>query len=106
MTPLPKRLNSWNLGRNSVAAERMNGLPERRRRRMRSDPVDSLRPGSSMSLAIETHRLTRDFGDFRAVDGIDLRVEAGTFYGFLGPNGAGKSTTIKLLTGLFAPSKG
>jgi ABC-2 type transport system ATP-binding protein len=59
-----------------------------------------------MSLAIETHQLTRFFDDFCAVGGIDLRVEAGTFYGFLGPNGAGKSTTIKMLTGLLAPSKG
>ena len=59
-----------------------------------------------MTLAIETRRLTRDFGDFRAVDGIDLEVERGTFYGFLGPNGAGKSTTIKMLTGLLSPSKG
>ena len=59
-----------------------------------------------MTLAIETRQLTRNFGDFRAVDGIDLRVEPGTFYGFLGPNGAGKSTTIKMLTGLLAPSRG
>lgn len=59
-----------------------------------------------MSLAIETRGLTRDFGDFRAVDGIDLRVERGTFYGFLGPNGAGKSTTIKMLTGLLSPTRG
>src|SRR5437899_8767018 len=59
-----------------------------------------------MSLAIETHELTRDFDGFCAVDGIDLRVERGTFYGFLGPNGAGKSTTIKMLTGLLAPSRG
>ncbi len=59
-----------------------------------------------MSLAIETRALTRRFDDFRAVDGIDLRVERGTFYGFLGPNGAGKSTTIKMLTGLLAPTKG
>jgi ABC-2 type transport system ATP-binding protein len=59
-----------------------------------------------MSLAIETHQLTRFFGDTCAVNGIDLRVEPGTFYGFLGPNGAGKSTTIKMLTGLLAPSQG
>jgi ABC-2 type transport system ATP-binding protein len=59
-----------------------------------------------MTLAIETYRLTRFFGDFCAVDRIDLRVERGTFYGFLGPNGAGKSTTIKMLTGLLAPSRG
>src|SRR5262249_52709349 len=59
-----------------------------------------------MSLAIETHQLTRFFDDFCAVDAIDLRVERGTFYGFLGPNGAGKSTTIKMLTGLLAPSEG
>ncbi len=59
-----------------------------------------------MTLAIETHELTRFFDDFCAVDHIDLKVEQGTFYGFLGPNGAGKSTTIKMLTGLLAPSAG
>jgi ABC-2 type transport system ATP-binding protein len=59
-----------------------------------------------MSLAIETHQLTRYFDSFCAVNGIDLKVDQGTFYGFLGPNGAGKSTTIKMLTGLLAPSDG
>ena len=59
-----------------------------------------------MNIAIETTNLTRDFGKFRAVDDLTLRVEAGRFYGFLGPNGAGKSTTIKMLTGLLAPSSG
>ena len=59
-----------------------------------------------MGPAIETHGLTRDFGQFRAVNGIDLAVPAGSFYGFLGPNGAGKSTTIKCLTGLLKPTAG
>jgi ABC-2 type transport system ATP-binding protein len=59
-----------------------------------------------MNFAIETTDLTRDFGGFRAVNQLSLRVEAGRFYGFLGPNGAGKSTTIKMLTGLLAPSAG
>jgi len=59
-----------------------------------------------MEFAVETHGLARTFGSKRAVDGIDLRVPAGSFYGFLGPNGAGKSTTIKCLTGLLRPSSG
>jgi ABC-2 type transport system ATP-binding protein len=59
-----------------------------------------------MALAIETQSLTRRFGELVAVNGLDLRVERGTFYGFLGPNGAGKSTTIKMLTGLLAPDGG
>ncbi|HYL87081.1 MAG TPA: ABC transporter ATP-binding protein [Candidatus Angelobacter sp.] len=57
-------------------------------------------------IAIQTQRLTRNFGNLTAVDGIDLRVDAGQFFGFLGPNGAGKSTTIKMLTGLLAPTAG
>jgi ABC-2 type transport system ATP-binding protein len=58
------------------------------------------------SLAVETLNLVRRFGDFTAVDHISLRVERGRFFGFLGPNGAGKSTTIKMLTGLLAPTSG
>jgi len=59
-----------------------------------------------MAPAIETAALTRRFGEFTAVRDVALRVEPGQFYGFLGPNGAGKSTTIKMLTGLLAPSSG
>jgi ABC-2 type transport system ATP-binding protein len=60
----------------------------------------------SASLAVETFSLVKQFGDFVAVDHINLRVNRGSFFGFLGPNGAGKSTTIKMLTGLLAPTSG
>src|SRR5271169_6202019 len=56
--------------------------------------------------AIATEHLTRRFGDLIAVQDVNLRVAPGQFFGFLGPNGAGKSTTIKMLTGLLAPSSG
>jgi ABC-2 type transport system ATP-binding protein len=57
--------------------------------------------------AIEAHGLVREFKKGpRAVDGIDLRVEAGEVYGFLGPNGAGKSTTVHMLTTLLPPTAG
>lgn len=56
--------------------------------------------------AVETSDLVRRFGDFTAVDHVNLRVERGQFFGFLGPNGAGKSTTIKMLTGLLQPTGG
>jgi ABC-2 type transport system ATP-binding protein len=59
-----------------------------------------------MDLAVETRDLTRDFGSVRAVDGVNLAVPTGSFYGFLGPNGAGKSTTIKCLTGLVRATSG
>lgn len=56
--------------------------------------------------AVKTSALVKQFGDFVAVDHINLRVNRGSFFGFLGPNGAGKSTTIKMLTGLLAPTSG
>jgi ABC-type multidrug transport system ATPase subunit len=58
------------------------------------------------AFVIETHGLTRRFGDRAAVDGIDLRVPGECVYGFLGPNGAGKTTTIRLLLGLLRPDTG
>jgi ABC-2 type transport system ATP-binding protein len=56
--------------------------------------------------AIATDGLTRRFGDLIAVENVNLHVAPGQFFGFLGPNGAGKSTTIKMLTGLLAPTSG
>src|SRR5678809_1335203 len=61
---------------------------------------------SEAAPAVETFQLVKQFGDFVAVDHINLRVNRGSFFGFLGPNGAGKSTTIKMLTGLLAPTSG
>jgi ABC-2 type transport system ATP-binding protein len=59
-----------------------------------------------VDVALSTRGLRKTFGDLVAVDGIDLTVPRGSFYGFLGPNGAGKSTTIKCLTGLLRPTAG
>lgn len=59
-----------------------------------------------MPLAVETEQLTRDFGEFRAVDNVDLQVEQGEIFGFLGANGAGKTTTIRMLCGLLLPTGG
>jgi ABC-2 type transport system ATP-binding protein len=59
-----------------------------------------------MDYCIEAARLTKAYDNLYAVDGLDLRVERGSFFGFLGPNGAGKSTTIKMFTGIIAPTSG
>lgn len=61
---------------------------------------------ASDEIAVEVKSLRRTFGDFVAVDNIDLTVKKGEIFGFLGPNGAGKSTTIRMLCGLLMPSGG
>jgi ABC-2 type transport system ATP-binding protein len=58
------------------------------------------------TLAIEASGLVKDFGDTRAVDGVDLAVRRGSVYGMLGPNGAGKTTTIRMLATLLRPDSG
>lgn len=59
-----------------------------------------------MTPLIEAKALTKDFGDFRAVDEISLAIGAGEIFGLLGPNGAGKTTTMRMLSGLISPSSG
>lgn len=56
--------------------------------------------------AIQTHQLTRSFGNLKAVDRLTLEVPRGTVFGFLGPNGSGKTTTIRLLLGLLDADQG
>jgi ABC-2 type transport system ATP-binding protein len=56
--------------------------------------------------AIEVEDLRKVYGDKAAVDGLTLKVERGSFFGFLGPNGAGKTTTIRMLMGLAPPTSG
>lgn len=57
-------------------------------------------------LAIEAVNLTKVFGKFTAVNGVNLRIPKGTIFGLLGPNGAGKTTTIRMILGLIKPTRG
>jgi len=56
--------------------------------------------------AIHCHNLTKQFGDFKAVNNISLTVEKGEIFGFLGANGAGKTTAIRIFCGLSYPTSG
>src|SRR5882672_6300943 len=75
---------------------------------MAADPT----PSSAAAPAIELRGLVKDFSiglrsvKLRAVDQLDLRIEAGQVFGLLGPNGSGKSTTIKIILGLLEPTAG
>lgn len=63
-------------------------------------------PAAVDGLAVEAHRLIKDFGETRAVDGVSLAVPTGSIFGLLGPNGAGKTTTLRMLLGIIDPSSG
>ena len=62
--------------------------------------------GTNQALAVEAIDLVKDFGETRAVDGVNLAVPTGSIYGLLGPNGAGKTTTLRMLLGIIDPSSG
>jgi len=60
----------------------------------------------AVEFAVRATGLVKAFGELRAVDGVDLLIPQGSFYGIAGPNGAGKSTTLRMLTGLLRPDAG
>ncbi|MGH2465275.1 MAG: ATP-binding cassette domain-containing protein, partial [Candidatus Limnocylindrales bacterium] len=74
--------------------------------RKRGHRVRSADPDSGADLAIQTHRLTKAYGELVAVDNLNLAVRTGEIFGLLGPNGAGKTTTILMLLGLSEPTSG
>ena len=78
-------------------------LPEARRREHRRLEIPPIETGA---VVIEARGLQMRFGDFVAVDDVNLQVRRGEIFGFLGSNGCGKSTTMKMLTGLLEPSAG
>lgn len=79
-------------------------LPEEKRQNHHELVIPPL-PDSD-EIVIESQGLTKKFGDFVAVNDVNLRVKRGEIFGFLGSNGCGKSTTMKMLTGLLPPSEG
>ena len=70
------------------------------------EAMPSREVGEAEAAALELTQLTKRFGEFTAVDGLDLRVDRGELFGLLGPNGAGKTTTIRLLMGILKASSG
>jgi len=70
------------------------------------NPTVSTSAAAAAESAVRARGLTRRFGSFTAVDGIDLDVAPGEIFGFLGANGAGKTTAIRMLSGLLRPSAG
>src|SRR3546814_1262208 len=73
---------------------------------MRCDYQRPMIGASQPTYAVEGRGLVKTFGDFRAVDGIDVAVPAGSIYGILGPNGAGKTTMLRTLLGIIDPDEG
>ena len=99
LTVEPQTVVSSGADTASAVAASERSVPSRR-----ASVRGAARPGYTW--AIETTSLTKRFGTAAVVDQLDLRVPAGSVFGFLGPNGSGKTTTIRMLLGLISPSAG
>lgn len=93
-------------GADTLEAAFIRLMPEEKRKRHRPVVIPPRETGGAREIAIEAQGLTMRFGDFVAVDQVDLSIERGEIFGFLGSNGCGKTTTMKMLTGLLPPSEG
>jgi ribosome-dependent ATPase len=93
-------------GEKTLDAAYIDLLPEEKRKEHTKVVVRPRTSDDSGVPAIEADRLTRRFGNFTAVDHVSFRIGRGEIFGFLGSNGCGKSTTMKMLTGLLAPTEG
>nr|WP_245943996.1 ribosome-associated ATPase/putative transporter RbbA [Acuticoccus kandeliae] len=81
-------------------------LPDEKRAAYRPVEIPPRVPDGDGPWAIEARGLTKRFGDFTAVDHVDLEIPRGEIFGFLGSNGCGKTTTMKMLTGLLPATEG
>ena len=96
----------------SARAQKATSMSAAMSRSDKDEPTTDFSPAAVRDLGaggeppVRVCRLVKHFGRFRALDGLDLTVEAGSVHGFLGPNGAGKSTTIRVLLGLYRPDGG
>lgn len=87
-----------------MGAEGESPMTESRTRYLSEDLTPSGAGGGGAMLRLES--LTKKYGKFTAVNGVDLEVERGRIFGFLGPNGAGKTTTIRMIAGVLLPTSG
>src|SRR5271165_1060511 len=93
-------------GEKTLEAAFIDLLPEEKRAEHKKVEVRPRTSDDSRVPAIEADGLTQRFGNFTAVDHVSFRIWRGEIFGFLGSNGCGKSTTMKMLTGLLAPTEG
>ena len=94
-----------NLGCQTIEEAYVALLPPAKRRGHEVFSISPRKPGEN-PIAIEASHLTKQFGDFKAVDDVSFTIEQGEIFGFLGSNGCGKTTTMKMLTGLLHPTEG
>lgn len=93
-------------GKHSLESAFIALLPEQKTRGHREVNVPPMPEAAHAQIAIEAQDLTMRFGAFTAVDQVSFSIRKGEIFGFIGSNGSGKSTTMKMLTGLLAPSEG